>query len=151
MALKAGREGISDVGAGLKLDKKTGRLFLEGESDLTLDNLKDVDIDEPAAGDVLAYGSGKWENVAPDDEPTKNSTKLITSGGVYNALDDVWEANAKTGVKNLMAATVVKLKPASTDVGNTTFFTDNQAKSFCAKLEHNMKYKIIEANITPPL
>ena len=100
MALKAGRDGISEVGAGLDYDKTSGRLSLKGESDLKLDNLKDVSISEPLAGDVLVYNGEEWENVAPDSDPTDNSGNLVTSGGVYDALDDIWKAAGVLGAKN---------------------------------------------------
>ena len=64
--------------------------------------MKDVSINEPLEGDVLRYDGDDWENVAPDSEPTDDSGNLVTSGGVYDALNDIWEANGRLGSKNLL-------------------------------------------------
>lgn len=88
MALKAGYKGIKEVGPGLKLDPTNGRLELEGESSLELDNLEDVSITEPAGGDILAYSDADdlWFNQTPANAPTQGSSTPISSGGVYNAI-----------------------------------------------------------------
>ena len=127
MALKAGYKGIKKFGPGLKYDNVNGILNLEGESDLSLDNLKDVNITTPADGDYLTYDSSneEWYNEQPDSTPTEDSSNLITSGGVYAAIEevdvtdlipddasssnklatasdvnDIWSANAVLGVHN---------------------------------------------------
>ena len=119
MALKAGRDGISEVGPGLDFDKKSGRLSLKGESELTLDNLKDVSINEPLEGDVLRYNGEDWENVAPDSDPTDDSANLVTSGGVYEADNNIWAANGVLGAKNLLKVT------GATKTENGVTFTVN--------------------------
>lgn len=91
MALKAGYKGIKKCGPGLKYDNVNGILSLEGESSLKLDNLEDVSITTPLQGDVLMYDGENWENVQPDSDPTEDSANLVTSGGVYAALDDINE------------------------------------------------------------
>ena len=129
MALKAGYKGIKKCGPGLKYDNLTGTLKLDGESDLSLDNLKDVNITTPADGDYLTYDptNEEWYNEQPDSTPTEDSPNLVTSGGVYAAIEDVdvtdlipegasssnklatasdvndlWSANAVLGAKNLL-------------------------------------------------
>lgn len=91
MALKAGYKGIKEVGPGLDLDTTTGLLSLGGESGLSLDNLSDVDVADPAAGDLLIYNSTSeaWENEAMDTTPTSASNKPVTSGGVYTAVKEL--------------------------------------------------------------
>ena len=107
MALKAGYKGIKKTGPGLEYDNVTGELKLNGESDLKLDNLEDVSIDTPLGGDVLMYDSTneEWVNETPDTTPTEDSSELITSGGVYGGLADLWSSNARTGVHNLLPNT----------------------------------------------
>lgn len=88
MALKAGYKGIKNVGPGLKLDNTNGRLELEGESTLELENLEDVSITEPAGGDILAYSDADdlWFNQTPANAPTQGSLTPISSGAVYDEL-----------------------------------------------------------------
>ena len=66
MALKAGYKGIKEVGPGLDYDNTTGYLSLEGESSLTLDDLEDVSIEDPAAEDVLIYDPEEEEWINED-------------------------------------------------------------------------------------
>lgn len=139
MALKAGYKGIKKFGPGLKYDNVNGILNLEGESDLSLDNLKDVNITTPADGDYLTYDptNEEWYNEQPDSTPTEDSSKLVTSGGVYGALEDItdlipedasssnklatasdvndlWSANAVLGAKNGLPLKLSAIKSANT-------------------------------------
>lgn len=104
MALKAGYKGIKKCGPGLKYDNVNGILSLEGESSLKLDNLEDVAITTPLQGDVLIYDGEDWVNEQPDTDPTEDSANLVTSGGVYDALQARvdWLSYAKTGVHNVL-------------------------------------------------
>lgn len=104
MALKAGYKGIKKCGPGLKYDNVNGILSLEGESSLKLDNLEDVDITTPLQGDVLIYDGEDWVNEQPDSDPTEDSANLVTSGGVYEALQDRvdWASYAETGAVNIL-------------------------------------------------
>ena len=103
MALKAGYKGFKTLGDGLGYDNVTGHLYLDGESDLTLDNLKDVEITQPLDGDILVYDSTNevWENEQIDSEPTEDSSKPVSSGGVYADISAIWDMNTRTGVHNL--------------------------------------------------
>lgn len=99
MALKAGYKGFKTLGPGLDYDSVTGHLFLNGESDISLDNLKDVSIDTPVDGDILIYDSTTetWYNEQIDSDPVEDSSKPVSSGGVYAAI---------TATQNLIDDTV---------------------------------------------
>ena len=147
MALKAGYKGIKKCGPGLKYDNLTGTLKLDGESDLSLDNLKDVAITTPLDGDILSYDATNevWENIQPDSDPTEDSSNVVSSGGVYAAIEDItdlipegastsnklatasdvndlWSANAVLGAKNILPIKFDYIKSKNTDgtwSGNT--------------------------------
>lgn len=105
MAIKAGYKGIKRVGPGLNLNRE-GVLTIKGDSPTTLDQLSDVEITDPLSGDVIRYDSTNdtWENEAADTTPAEDSDALITSGGVYAALEGKvsWEANGLLGAKNIL-------------------------------------------------
>lgn len=54
-----------------------------------LENLENVDISSPTDGQVLVYDgtATEWKNVSADSTPTSGSSNLVTSGGVYTAVD----------------------------------------------------------------
>lgn len=126
MALRSGYKGIKKVGPGLKLSSD-GWLKMTGESSMNLDNLQDVDITTPAAEDALVYDGSKWINEKPDSEPTENSVKLVTSGGVYSAIGEAaagcvdWSSYAKSGVHQLIPYPYMN----TTKTENNVTFTDN--------------------------
>lgn len=147
MALKAGYKGIKKCGPGLKYDNVNGILSLEGESSLKLDNLEDVDITTPLQGDVLIYDGEDWVNEQPDSDPTEDSANLVTSGGVYEALQDRvdWASYAETGAvnhlpnnvtnttKNNITATVDKNRVITLDTGENTASASTSFELFRAK------------------
>ena len=95
MALKAGYKGIKRVGPGLHLNR-AGDLTIKGAVPTTLEQLSDVEIDTALGGDVLRYDSTNnvWEAEQPGTTPTEDSDELITSGGVYAALQEIQPVNA---------------------------------------------------------
>lgn len=138
MALKAGYKGIKKCGPGLKYDNVNGILSLEGESSLKLDNLEDVAITTPLQGDVLIYDGEDWVNEQPDTDPTEDSANLVSSGGVYDALQARvdWSSYAKTGVHNILPFPYKSTAFVSGDVrvainsdGTLTVTTPNGATS----------------------
>ena len=180
MALKAGYKGIKKCGPGLKYDNLTGTLKLDGEMDLTLDNLKDVNITTPADGDYLTYDptNEEWYNEQPDSTPTEDSPNLVTSGGVYAAIEDVdvtdlipedasssnklatasdvndlWSANAVLGAKNRLPIKLSEVKASNTTgtwSGNT-YTISGVAVEFTAVGDYVTQVKLngtASANIT---
>ena len=60
-------------------------------------NLSDVDVDDVENGNLLGFDitSGKWVPIEVDTAVTEDSTNPITSGAVYNAIDNLGSASAK--------------------------------------------------------
>lgn len=60
-------------------------------------NLSDVDVDDVENGNLLGFDitSGKWVPIEVDTAVTEDSTNPITSGAVYNAIDNLGTAAAK--------------------------------------------------------
>lgn len=60
-------------------------------------NLSDVDVDDVENGNLLGFDitSGKWVPIEVDTVVTENSTNLVTSGAVYDAIDNLGSASTK--------------------------------------------------------
>lgn len=151
MALKAGYKGIKKFGPGLKYDNVNGILNLEGESDLSLDNLKDVNITTPADGDYLTYDSSndEWYNDQPDSTPTEDSSNLITSGGVYSAIEDVTDLIPEDASASNQLATASDVNDIWS--ANAVLGVHNIAKSYKAETFTEQYYRAlnIDMNLQP--
>lgn len=60
-------------------------------------NLSDVDVDDVENGNLLGFdiASGEWVPIEVDTEVTEDSTNPVTSGAVYDAIDNLGSASAK--------------------------------------------------------
>lgn len=70
MALKSGRVGIHPS----QVDPITGMLLVDPSGTSDLSDLQDVDIQDPAAGQILVYDGNKWANEYSSVSPTTPAT-----------------------------------------------------------------------------
>lgn len=77
-----------------------------------LSGLTDVDLTSLADGQLLRYDATaqKWKNAGVDSTPTANSTNLVSSGGVYDAIDTVNGNKANQTIIATRQANLVAVK-----------------------------------------
>lgn len=116
MALKSGRVGIHPS----QVDPITGMLLVDPSGASDLSDLQDVDIQDPAIGQILVYDGDKWANEYSSISPTAPN-KLATLQDValndlvdgqileYNATSEKWE-NVFASISPVTPATLASLQ-----------------------------------------
>lgn len=66
------------------------------------------------AGTVSEQLNGKQDTLTIDNTPTKNSPNVVKSGGVFDAIDDVYGVMGENGAKNILALPISRIKALNT-------------------------------------